>query len=206
MSTGGNTYQFTITASNGVPPPALQSFSLLINRPPVAGANTLGTTRNTSAVALASKMLLAASDPDGDSLTVSGVSPTSTQGGSVNLSGNSVTYVPPTDYVGSDTFSYTISDGRGGFATGSVQVTVAPSNAPSLNIVSLTVAGNGVNLVAQGIRGFNYRVQSTDSLAQPFTDLSGILTADSSGRLVYFDGRTPAALPPNRFYRVVSVP
>jgi hypothetical protein len=35
-----------------------------------------------------------------------------------------VTYTPATDYVGTDSFTYTISDGNGGTATGTVNITV----------------------------------------------------------------------------------
>lgn len=187
-------------------PDASQLFTLSINRPPVAGPNTLGTSRNTSAIALAAKLLRSASDPDSDPLSVSAVAATSTQGGTVSLAAGSITYIPPTNYVGTDSFTYTISDGRGGFASGTVQVTVSDSNQPSLNIVSIQMVTGGVAIVAQGVRGGAYRVQSTDNLAIPFSDLSGVLTADSNGRLEYVDTRQPAALPPMRFYRFVSVP
>ena len=60
------------------------------------------------------KLLLFASDPDGDPLTVSAVSPTSTNGGSVILDAGLVTYIPATNFIGADRFSYTVSDGRGG--------------------------------------------------------------------------------------------
>ena len=33
-----------------------------------------------------------------------------------------ISYLPPTDYLGNDNFAYTISDGRGGFAQGTVLV------------------------------------------------------------------------------------
>ena len=67
-------------------------------------------------------------DPDGDPLTVTAV----TQGanGTVVIdpaSGNPV-YTPNPDFNGSDTFTYTITDGNGGFDTATVTVTVLPVN------------------------------------------------------------------------------
>lgn len=44
--------------------------------------------------------------------------------------GKSVLYTPKTGFRGSDTFTYTISDGRGGTSTGTVKVNVATSNSP----------------------------------------------------------------------------
>jgi len=60
------------------------------------------------------------SDPDGDPLAVSAV----TQGsqGSVTFDGGTVTYTPDAGFGGSDTFSYTVSDGS---LTDSAAVTVA---------------------------------------------------------------------------------
>ncbi|MDX1919723.1 MAG: cadherin-like domain-containing protein, partial [Candidatus Caenarcaniphilales bacterium] len=65
------------------------------------------------------------SDPDGDTLTITSV----TQGanGSVLInSDGTVTYTPNANFYGSDTFTYTISDGHGGTSTASVNVTIDP--------------------------------------------------------------------------------
>jgi hypothetical protein len=62
-------------------------------------------------------------DPDGDQLTVSNVGNPSHGQVTVN-SDNTVTYTPSSSYVGNDSFTYTISDGKGGTATASVNVTV----------------------------------------------------------------------------------
>ena len=61
-------------------------------------------------------------DPETHSLTVTGV----TQGtsGSVTFTDTGVTYTPNAGYSGVDTFTYTIIDGFGGEATGTVNVTV----------------------------------------------------------------------------------
>jgi hypothetical protein len=52
------------------------------------------------------------SDPDGDTLTVSGVSQPAHRAVKLNLDGT-VTYTPATDYHGMDSFSYTITDDDG---------------------------------------------------------------------------------------------
>jgi Ca2+-binding RTX toxin-like protein len=64
------------------------------------------------------------SDIDGDALTV--VSFTQPSQGKVTLVGGVLTYIPATAFVGSDAFTYTISDGRGGTDTATVNVTVNP--------------------------------------------------------------------------------
>lgn len=61
------------------------------------------------------------SDADGDSLTVSGV--TDPANGSAAVNGdNTVTYDPDGCFIGTDTFNYTISDGRGLTDTGVISV------------------------------------------------------------------------------------
>jgi alpha-tubulin suppressor-like RCC1 family protein len=60
-------------------------------------------------------------DPDGDSLTLSGVG--APAHGSATQQGQQVQYTPAADYCGSDSFTYTVSDGHG-TASGTVTVTV----------------------------------------------------------------------------------
>ncbi|MBS0658312.1 MAG: cadherin-like domain-containing protein [Verrucomicrobia bacterium] len=198
---GGQSYQFTITASNGVPPDATQLFTLVINRPPTTGAATLGTDQGQAASISQRKLLLTASDADGDPLTVSAVSPTSAQGGTVSLAPNVVTYTPPGGFSGNDSFTYTVSDGRGGNATGTVSVTVRPANAPKLNIVSVTTSPSGTLVVGQGLPGFVYIIQSSDDLQSSWQNLSGPLTAGTNGRFEFLDTTQPP--PTQRFYRAV---
>ncbi|MEN3941666.1 Ig-like domain-containing protein [Prosthecobacter sp. SYSU 5D2] len=59
-------------------------------------------------------------DPDGDSLTLSGV----TQGtaGTVQILNSVVVYQPGPGFAGSDSFTYTVNDGRNGTATGKVAI------------------------------------------------------------------------------------
>lgn len=101
----------TITNDDPAPP----------NRAPVAAADAARTTPG-SAVAVA--VLANDSDPDGDTLSVTAVS-TPAHGTAVKNADGTVTYTPAAGYVGADSFTYTVSDGRGGTATGTVTLTVA---------------------------------------------------------------------------------
>ncbi|MBI1915181.1 MAG: cadherin-like domain-containing protein [Planctomycetes bacterium] len=73
-----------------------------------------------------------------ETLTVTGFISTSAHGGSVSVAADGTfTYTPPANFSGTDTFSYTLSDGRGGTATGTVAATViAVADAPSLNVAN----------------------------------------------------------------------
>ena len=72
------------------------------------------------------QVLPSASDVDGDTLSVTSVSATI---GTVSVNAdNTIAYVPPADYNGTDTVTYAISDGNGGTATGTFTMTVTPIN------------------------------------------------------------------------------
>jgi VCBS repeat-containing protein len=71
-------------------------------------------------------------DAEGDTLSVTGV----TQGahGSVANNGTSVSYTPAPNFFGSDSFTYSISDGNGGSDTATVNVTVLNVNDPPVAV------------------------------------------------------------------------
>lgn len=96
------------------------------NTAPVANADTATTPRNT-AVTIA--VLANDHDADGDALTVTGVTQPANGLATRNADGT-VTYTPNTNFSGKDTFTYDISDGHGGSATGTVTVNVGQPGAP----------------------------------------------------------------------------
>jgi VCBS repeat-containing protein len=65
-------------------------------------------------------------DPDGDALTVQAV--TQPAHGSVLNARTDVTYTPTAGFSGTDSFTYTVADGRGGTDTAQVSVTVSHVN------------------------------------------------------------------------------
>ncbi len=94
--------------------------AIAVNRPPVANADTAATVGTTP---VRITVLANDSDPDGDPLTVTAT--TSPARGSVVINADrTVTYTPSARFYGTDTFSYTIGDGRGGTTTATVTVTV----------------------------------------------------------------------------------
>jgi Bacterial Ig domain/RTX calcium-binding nonapeptide repeat (4 copies)/Divergent InlB B-repeat domain len=77
-------------------------------------------------------------DPDGDPLTVESV--TQPQHGTTSIQPNGrVRYTPSSGYEGSDSFNYTVSDGRGGTASAGVAITVGT--------YALTLAKTGLGAV-----------------------------------------------------------
>ena len=94
------------------------------NTAPVATA-AAGTTNED--VTLNGTLAAAASDADGDTLTFSLATGATSGVATVNADGT-YSYVPGADFNGSDSFTYTVEDGRGGSSTETVTITVDAVN------------------------------------------------------------------------------
>ncbi len=79
-------------------------------------------------VSLSISVLANDSDVDGHVLTIQNIG--SAEHGTTQQDQTAITYVPATDFHGSDSFSYTISDGHGAFAQAKVLITIEPENDP----------------------------------------------------------------------------
>ncbi len=106
-----------------------------VNHAPTAGAASITLDQDT----VKSGTLPAATDIDGDAVTYAKASNPSH--GSVTVNGDgSYSYTPNASYVGSDSFSYKVSDGKGGENTYTVSVTVgAVNHAPTAGVASITL-------------------------------------------------------------------
>lgn len=92
------------------------------NRPPVANNDAATVSRYGSILI---DVLANDTDPDGDSLTVTNLTPTPGSQGSIALDDGLILYSPsPSSSTSTDTFTYTISDGKGGTATATVTITI----------------------------------------------------------------------------------
>jgi hypothetical protein len=115
---------------------------LVTNRPPLAGSSftmniTLGTP---SIVPVVGKY--APTDPDGDALTITGVS--GNTNGAVAFTGTNITYTATNGTT--DSFTYTVSDGYGGTATQTVNVDISATASQAPNQLNLQVVGGNVDL------------------------------------------------------------
>ena len=92
------------------------------------------------------------SDPDGDALSITAVTPPANGTAEILESGTRLRYTPAKDFFGEDAFTYTVEDGFGGAATATVTVTVAPVNdAPAPP--ELTTPEDGADLLIEGNPG-----------------------------------------------------
>ena len=121
---GATTVNCTATDTSGNTANCSFTVTLQGDNGPVAVGDTVFTARNTPRDIDAAVLLVNDTDADGDTLSISSVTSPSRAGGTVALSGSTVTYTPAAGFTGSDTFDYTITDGRNGSSTATVCVRV----------------------------------------------------------------------------------
>ena len=109
-----------------------QTFTITVNRPPVAMEQMFTTTRNTPRA-----VTLNAWDMDGDALTYT-VASGPAHGSLLGIAPN-LTYTPAMGYTGPDSFSFTANDGQATSAPATVTITV---NAPPVANAGADQTGN----------------------------------------------------------------
>ncbi|MGD8499396.1 MAG: Ig-like domain-containing protein [Phycisphaerales bacterium] len=124
---------FTFKVSDGKADSAAATLSIMVtpvNDPPMANDDSVTAQEDAPIVTI--DVLINDTDLDNSRLMVV----TTTQGGNGSVTINTdstLTYAPNRNFCGTDTFTYTLSDGRGGTDTATVNVTVkAVNDVPSI--------------------------------------------------------------------------
>ena len=102
------------------------------NQPPTASPDNIGTTPGTPVTI---NILGNDLDPDGDSLAI--VIDTPPSHGTAVVQDGKIVYTPAAGYTGLDSFTYIVSDGRGGTATGTVTINVSDTGRPPATSIFL---------------------------------------------------------------------
>ncbi|MCX6896494.1 MAG: Ig-like domain-containing protein [Verrucomicrobia bacterium] len=166
--------------------------TIAVNRAPTASNISLGAQAGVvQTLPIITSTKHAPSDADGDTLTISAVTQ-GTNSGAVAISGGSVTYSKSA--AGADSFTYTVSDGRGGFATNTVTVNVTAVVNQQTAQLSFNGSGNAV-LVFWGVPGTSYTIQKSSNLST-WTDLTTVSANDTNtqpyGRISFTDTGAPS--------------
>ena len=194
---------FTISANDGLVAAVIDSttsvISLSVNHLPVATSDTMVRFVKGGAKVLASTLLANDTDVDGDTLTITDVPATSDNGATLLFRDGWIHYIPLLTYNLTDSFTYTVNDGHGGTATGSVTVNIRTDSSLALNYAGIQNLGAGkFRVTFHGIPGLTYTVQYTDSIVGPINWLNlGPVVADGAGIVTCDD---PAGSG-SRFYR-----
>ncbi|WP_213287208.1 DUF4082 domain-containing protein [Bradyrhizobium sp. sGM-13] len=177
--TGPASFSYAIADGQGGTATATVSLTVNAapNQPPVANNDSgYSATQNTALTIAASALLANDTDPNGDPLTITGVSNAVNGTVSFNAQTNVVTFTPTTGYTGAASFNYAISDGRGGTATATANLTV---NTPS---VSLFSASDTPAVLSDSDTGqVNLGVRFTSSAAGSITGIKYYKGANDTG-------------------------
>ncbi|WP_167335410.1 Calx-beta domain-containing protein [Pedobacter kyungheensis] len=162
------TDSFTVSVSDGKGGTTKVSISVTVNPvndAPVATAPAITTPQNTPV-----NGTITTSDVDGDPLTFT-VSTAPAHGTVVVNPDGTYTYTPAAGYVGADTFTLTVSDGKGGTTTVTIPVNVTLVAAPAMSLTK--VATNTVNKAGDVIN-YNIVVTNTGNVS-----LSNVVVSDA---------------------------
>lgn len=145
--TGPDTFNYTISdgalTANG-------AINLTVgNGKPVAQNDAATIPRNTSIVLDPRRN---DSDPNGDPITMTAVT-TPTKGVAMLNANQTVTYTPNSNFTGSDSFTYALSDGRGETAQGTVSVTVTPPLLGALEVMQPHLYAGHVSMAGTTFSG-----------------------------------------------------
>ena len=178
-----------LSADSAQAQPMRTSAASAVNSPPDARDDAYSTASNTTlTVTSANSALKNDIDANGDKLRV--ISNTAPSQGTLTMSSTGqFTYVPKTNFVGTDSFNYTVSDGKGGTDTAKVTITVTAVNKPPDAINDgYTVAEDSVLTVTSTNSVLKNDV---DPNGDPLTvtgktvPAHGTLTMDSAGQFTY---------------------
>ncbi len=184
---------FTYAISDGHGGTATGSVNLTVtaspnNAPVATNDNGFSVVQNAVLTISASALLANDTDLDDETLTISGVSGSVHGTAIFDAQANAVTFTPSTGYTGLASFIYTISDGHGGTANGTVSlnVTAPPNNAPVANNDSgfTTVQNTTLNIQAS-----NLLANDTDADGDPLT-ITGLVAGSASNGVATFNAQT----------------
>jgi len=178
----------------------LLSAAEVIDSPPVAKPVTIYRNPANGVQVTVVNLLTNVSDPDGDPITLTGVSPTSANGGTVATNSGWVFYTPAPGFTNADTFTYQVSDGLGAPVTGTVTVDIAVETGRSQSLFIANLGNGALAIGGDGIPGRSYLIQYATNAPPTMNWLTlGAVTADPTGAFVLIDPLAPGL----RFYRAV---
>jgi large repetitive protein len=143
---------FTFVVNDGKTDSAAATVNLKVkstNKKPVATARTATVNQNT-----ATAVVVAGTDPDGDSLSFVVVK--KPVNGSITGTGPNFIYVPKSGFKGKDTFTFAANDGTVNSAAAAVQINVVNPNNRAPFAAALNLKGAAKAVVPITLGGFDY--------------------------------------------------
>lgn len=103
------------------------------------------------------------SDPDGDALSVTGVSDSSHGVATFDPQTNTITFTPDAGYNGPASFNYAIADGRGGAATATVSLSINPASSSTVSLFSPTSTPRITSVADPNPVELGFKFQASDA-------------------------------------------
>ena len=170
---------------------------------PVANADSVTRGAGASLKIPIATLLANDTDANGETISFTGLpSTTSGQGATLSADATHVFYQPGSAGNG-DTFSYPISDGNGGMATGTV--TVHELAAAGQSSGSISVSGGSATVKMFGIPGLSYDVQRSMNLSVWTAVAGSPMIAAPDGSISLADTFSAPA-PSSAYYRIIYHP
>jgi ELWxxDGT repeat protein len=140
---GADSFDYTISDGKGGTSTGTVNLTLNgVEDAPIAIGERLTINEDTSLIIRAADLMSNDTDADGDALIFTGITQP-TNGQLVDNRDGTYIYTPKANYFGNDSLTYTVSDGKGNTATGTVNLTVNSINdAPIATGESLTTKRN----------------------------------------------------------------
>ncbi|SEU37900.1 Ig-like domain-containing protein [Stigmatella erecta] len=187
---GTTTFTYTVSDGRGGTDTATVTVTVAeVNTPPVATDDAFTVSKDSGATEL-NVLANDSTAPDvGETLSITAV--TQPADGAVTFTATRVSFTPTAGFVGTTTFTYTVSDGRGGTDTATVTVTVAETNSPP-------VATDDAFTVSKDSGATELNVLANDSTAPDVGETLSItaVTQPANGAVTFTAMRvsfTPAA-------------
>ncbi len=198
VRTNGGSYSVVVNNGSGT---VTSSVAVLTynNTPPLAPNYTIGALLGISETIPVITGANPPTDVDGDALTITGVAGASN--GSASTDGSNITYTATSGP--SDSFTYTVNDGFGGSATGTVSV-VINTNVANYDQLFADVDNNGTNTVSfLGIPNNNYALDIATNLLAPINWVPvATNSTDINGNISF----TNISILPEAYFRARRVP
>ncbi|MBI3849301.1 MAG: Ig-like domain repeat protein [Verrucomicrobia bacterium] len=171
----------------------------VIDTPPIAIDDVIARVSSGGTRVPLSFLLVNDSDADGDALVFDAVDATSAAGGTLSVADGWVFYTPPAGFTNDDSFNYTVRDGRGGMATGSVAVSTLADRASPARLTIRNLGNGTFRIESAGTPWGNYTIEFAERPTNQNWVVVALGTADVWGNFAVED--TPPKGTHSRFYR-----
>lgn len=190
--TGSDSFTYTVTDWKGGESTATIYIDVVsptpTNQAPIAADDHYSVAAGQTLDVLAPGVLLNDTDPDGDPLTLETVHTGPGTGPLGNWATGRIQYKPKTGFIGTDTLTYIVSDGKGGTDTGTITITVTPAPVlpHAIDDAYQATSGKALEIAAPGLLGNDVCNEPwTPTLNGAGDPLNGTLNWNADGSFTY---------------------